>query len=128
MFDYVVDCIARSVHIVTNLLCDIIHGDAVDQLFTTFGGESHSLCGTWTGPAGTASRAVSRPARSFKPVLACNPGAFACRAQHRANRSRPGRPAPDHQGYPCADRNANERGGEQVKLVFALLVEISFCF
>ncbi len=65
VFDYVVDCIAGRVHIVANLLRDVIHGDAVDQIFTAVCGEFHSLRGARAGPACTAGGTVSRPARAF---------------------------------------------------------------
>ena len=86
VFDNVVDCIACCVHVIANLLSDVIHWDAIDQLFTALCGDSHSLCCARTGPACSASCTVSSPARAFKAILACDARALSCSAKHWAER------------------------------------------
>lgn len=128
VFDDVVDCIPRSVHIIPNLFGDVVHWNSFNQVFTAVLREFHSFHGAGTCPARSAGGSLSRPACTLESKLARISRALAGCSQQRTKRTLAGRPASNHQGYAGSDRNSDQRRCQKVELIFALFIEVILDF
>lgn len=136
VFHDVVDCIASGVHIVADLLYNVVNRDAVNHLTTTLDRASEAALGARASPPCSFDGTVASPSRSLEPASACPLCAFesgkssqrgtATGVAHQRRHWTPARRASSQQQCdPCSDSSSDESGRQQVILLLALLVELS---
>jgi hypothetical protein len=74
VFDDVVDCIPRGVNIIANLLCDVIHRNAIDEIASPVNRVANAFCCAWASPARSAHCALTGPSGAFESGVSCDAG------------------------------------------------------
>ena len=136
VFHHVVDCLASGIDVVTDLLHDIVDRNAVNQLSPAIHCVAEATFGARSSPASALHRAVACPPRSFRSAPASPLRPFQtgqsgqCRtptgvANQRTDWTTARGPASQQQRDTRSDSSADQRGGEQIVLLLALLVEFT---
>jgi hypothetical protein len=130
----VVDCAARSVDVVANLIDDFVDRYPIDQILAALDCGSETSFGARTCPARAFHRSLSSPARAFESALTCPPRTLHSRqtsqrcaatgvAHERPDWSATRRSTSQKQRDSRTDSCADQRRRQQVVLLLTLLVQ-----
>src|SRR5687768_11617450 len=116
-FDGAVDGLLRRLDVVANLLGDLVRRHVIEELLSALGRPPGRLCAALAGPPGTFGAVPSGESRTFEPVLAGETSPAADTGHQRRDRAA-ARPLAEQQRRARSDRDADQRCGKEVELLF----------